>query len=71
MQWQMACSGRHWCDFVSFDPRMPEAMRLFVKRVKRDEGEIMSLEKEVKLFLVELDAKVANLKRLYARQEAA
>lgn len=71
MQWQMACSGRQWCDFVSFDPRMPEAMRLFVKRVKRDEGEIMSLEKEVKLFIAELDAKVANLRRLYARQEAA
>lgn len=71
MQWQMACTGRHWCDFVSFDPRMPESMRLFVQRIKRDEGEIMSLEKEVKLFLIELDAKVATLKRQYERQEAA
>lgn len=71
MQWQMACTGRQWCDFVSFDPRMPESMRLFVRRVERDEHEIMSLEKEVKLFLIELDAKVATLKREYERQEAA
>lgn len=71
MQWQMACTGRQWCDFVSFDPRMPESMRLFVQRIKRDEGEIMSLEKEVGLFLIELDAKVATLKRQYERQEAA
>lgn len=71
MQWQMACTGRKWCDFASFDPRMPESMRLFVKRVTRDEHEIMSLEKEVKLFLIELDAKVATLKREYERQEAA
>src|SRR6478752_2514409 len=33
MQWQMACTGRAWCDFVSYDPRLPEAMRLFVRRV--------------------------------------
>lgn len=71
MQWQMACTGRKWCDFVSFDPRMPESMRLFIKRVTRDEHEVMSLEKEVKLFLMELDAKVATLKREYERQEAA
>jgi len=71
MQWQMACTGREWCDFVSFDPRMPESMRLFVKRVARDEHEIMSLEKEVGLFLIELAAKVATLKREYERQEAA
>lgn len=71
MQWQMACTGRKWCDFASFDPRMPESMRLFVKRVTRDEHEIMALEKEVKLFLIELDAKVATLKREYERQEAA
>lgn len=71
MQWQMACTGRQWCDFVSFDPRLPESMRLFVKRVPRDPHEIMSLEKEVGLFLAELDAKVATLCRLYEQQAAA
>ena len=71
MQWQMACTGRQWCDFVSFDPRLPESMRLFVKRVPRDPHEIMSLEKEVKLFLIELDAKVATLRNLYEDRAAA
>jgi hypothetical protein len=39
MQFQMACTGRKcYCDFVSYDPRMPENMRLFIKRVPRDDG---------------------------------
>lgn len=65
MQWQMACTGRQWCDFVSFDPRMPEAMRLFVKRVQRDDEAIAELEKHVVAFLEELDAKVAALRTAY------
>lgn len=72
MQWQMACTGRKWCDFVSFDPRMPESMRLFIKRVERDEKLIASLEKDVELFLREVETKVAALRSLYEpEQEAA
>lgn len=71
MQWQMACSGRHWCDFVSFDPRMPESMRLFVQRVHRDDSRIAELEQEVSVFLGEIEKKVSDLARLYrARREA-
>lgn len=65
MQWQMACTGRQWCDFVSFDPRMPEAMRLFVRRMRRDNEAIAELEKLVTAFLEELDAKVAALRTAY------
>lgn len=71
MQWQMACTGRVWCDFVSFDPRLPESMRLFVQRVHRDNDMIASLEKDVSEFLAELAAKVATLRRLYEPAEAA
>ena len=72
MQWQMACTGPKWCDFVSFDPRMPESMRLFIKRVERDEKLIASLEKEVELFLREVETKVAALRSMYEpEQEAA
>lgn len=72
MQWQMACTGRKWCDFVSFDPRMPESMRLFIKRVERDENLIASLEKDVELFLREVETKVAALRSMYEpEQEAA
>ena len=62
MQWQMACTGRTWCDYVSYDPRMPENMRLFVKRVERDETIISTLETEVIQFLKELDDKIVQLK---------
>lgn len=62
MQWQMACSGRMWCDFVSFDPRMPEGMQIWIKRVERDDALIAELEKEVIGFLNELDTKIAQLK---------
>lgn len=71
MQWQMACTGRKWCDFVSFDPRMPETMRLFIKRVNRDDAMIAQLEKDILQFLGELDFKVDNLRKRYERQQAA
>lgn len=65
MAWQMACTGRAWCDFVSFDPRMPEHMRLFVQRVDRDDTLIATLEAEVSAFLTEVSETVAALTRAY------
>ena len=62
MSWQMACTGRAWCDFVSFDPRLPEDMRLFVRRLHRDNSLISSLEADVLAFLDELDTKLAQLR---------
>lgn len=70
MLWQMACTGRQYCDFASFDPRMPEEMRLFVKRLPRDDARIAELEAEVTAFLTEIDATVAELTRLYGMPEA-
>ena len=64
MQWQMACTGRAWCDFVSFDPRLPEAYQLFIQRVPRDAERIVFLEQEVALFLEELEAKLDALEDL-------
>jgi putative phage-type endonuclease len=61
MQWQMACAGRFWCDYVVFDPRMPAKAQLFVYRVERDDKWIKETEIEVKKFLAEVDAKVAAL----------
>lgn len=65
MQWQMACTGRQWCDFVSYDPRLPESMRLFVERVKRDDEQIAAVEKEVIDFLNELRLTVHRLRSKY------
>jgi putative phage-type endonuclease len=64
MQFQMACTGRQWCDFVSFDNRLPEQFQLFVKRVPRDDEFIKQMEDEVVKFLNELDIKIAQLMEL-------
>lgn len=61
MQWQMACAGRAWCDFASFDPRLPEKMRLTVRRFERDEAEIGRLEREVGQFIGEIEETIAAL----------
>lgn len=71
MMWQMACTGRQWCDFVSYDPRLPEEMKVWIKRVPRDPEMIAMLESEVSIFLGELDAKIATLRSLYLTREAA
>lgn len=71
MQWQMSCSGRQWCDFVSYDPRLPEAMRLFIKRMPRDDKRISELETEVAAFLLEIAVKLSQLNSLYGLQDAA
>lgn len=63
MQWQMACTGRKWVDFTSFDPRLPENMRLFVRRLHRDDKFIRDLEQEVAIFLDEVAATVERLER--------
>jgi putative phage-type endonuclease len=61
MQWQMACTGRQWCDFVSFDPRMPPSMQMYCKRIERNPKTIAELERAVREFLKELDGKIAAL----------
>lgn len=65
MQWQMACTGATWADFASFDPRMPEEMRLFVRRIERDDKSIGDISAQVIDFLAEVDASVAELTALY------
>jgi len=71
VQWQLACTGRAWADLVSFDPRLPEPMRLFVQRVPRDVSVILDLETEVAAFLREIDEKVARLTDKYQQKDAA
>jgi putative phage-type endonuclease len=64
MQWQMACAGKPWCDFASFDPRLPERLQLLVVRVLRDDDYIKMLEQEVTIFLQELDDKLNKLEKV-------
>jgi putative phage-type endonuclease len=70
MQWQMACAERLWCDFVSYDPRLPDSMALHIQRVERDPELIVGLEVEVTKFLGEVDATVADLRARYMKEAA-
>jgi hypothetical protein len=71
MLWQMACCERDYCDFVSYDPRMPEKMRMFVARLERDDKRIKELEAMVEVFLDEVQAKVLALKSKFYPIELA
>ena len=61
MQFQLACTGRKWCDYVAFDPRMPAKAQMFVRRVDRDDEYIAHLEEEIAKFLVEVESQVKKL----------
>jgi predicted phage-related endonuclease len=64
MQFQMACTGRKWCDFVSYDPRLPQKLRLHVARVPRDNGMISEIEMCVSDFLKEMFVKLQQVQQL-------
>ena len=64
MMWQMACTERPWCDFVSFDPRMPAKHQLFIKRINFDKQLVDSLENSVIQFLGDVDLKIQQLESL-------
>lgn len=54
MMAQLACTGREWVDFVSFDPRLPEHLQLFVVRFEPESEDIALLEEDVMIFLEEV-----------------
>lgn len=57
----LACTGRQWCDFVSFDPRLPKHLQIFTKRLQRDEERIAKIESAVVQFNGEVDAALERL----------
>ena len=62
MHVQMLCTGRAWCDFVSFDPRLPIDLHMFIKRVERDDKLAEEIVTEVQSFLADMETKIAKLK---------
>lgn len=64
MQFQLASTGRKWCDFVSFDNRLPEELQLFIKRVPRDDTYIKLMEAEIVQFIEEMDDKINKLMKV-------
>lgn len=61
MMWMMACCERDWCEFISFDPRLPQGLRFFMARLERDDKRIAEMEYEVIQFSAEIDDKIDRL----------
>lgn len=70
MQWQMACTERDWCDFVSYDPRLPAEMQFWMVRIERDDELITEISEAVTNFLTETDEMVSALQSRYLRKAA-
>jgi putative phage-type endonuclease len=64
IQFQLRCTGRKWCDFVSYNPMFPEHLQLFVKRVEADEQYQAMLDKEIEDFLLEVTTIIDKLKEI-------
>lgn len=63
MQGLMWITGRKWCDFISYDPRLNDTNAIFIVRVPRDDDYIVELETQVKIFIEEVDQLVERLKK--------
>lgn len=59
--WQLACTRREWCDFVSYDPRLPEHLQLFIKRVYAKDLDISGVEMQVIAFNRVVDSAMSQL----------
>lgn len=68
---QLACTGREWCDFVSYDPRMPEEHRLFVARFKPKRDEILAVEQAAIEFLAEVEQTIQKLNNRFNQEKEA
>jgi len=67
MLFQMICTGREWCDYVSFDDRLPEELQYRCKRFEFDDDKANEVLAEVKLFLAELNQLETEMTQLMQR----
>jgi putative phage-type endonuclease len=61
IQCQLWVTGRQWCDFVSYDPRLPKRNQLLIVRTERDESLIAEMEAETLKFLDEVENLIIKL----------
>lgn len=64
VQGAMWIAGAPWCDFVSFDPRLPEKQSLYIQRIFRDDAMIAKIEQEVTSFLADVEAMITKIEGL-------
>lgn len=64
VQWQLACTEREWCDFISYNPNFELRLQLIHVRVHRDDEYIKMLEFEITKFLEEVEEMINQLKEI-------
>jgi len=64
VQFQLATTGRQWCDFISYNPNFEPRLQLMVVRVERDNEYIEMLEVKIKEFLNEVEDMIKTLKEI-------
>jgi putative phage-type endonuclease len=69
--WVMACTERKWCDFISYDPRLPDGLKTFIVRMQRDDAQIAAIENEVVVFDSEVDVVCSDLRMRIIERPAA
>lgn len=57
-------TNAQYCDFVSFCPKWPEPMHLFIRRVERDEAVIQRYADQVLAFLAEVETECAAVRTM-------
>jgi putative phage-type endonuclease len=70
IQMQLWLTDRAWCDFVSYDSRLPQGLQLFIQRVQRDDDYIAQLEMQIKRFLKEIDDALIELEKIRQKKTA-
>ncbi len=65
MQWELECTGRLWCDFVSYNPLLPPEMRLHIRRIRIGSEEHAELIREVPAFLGEVENRLTELRQRF------
>lgn len=59
---QLSCTRREWCDFISYDPRLPEALQLIIIRVSAKDLGVEAIENDVRKFNKAIDDAIKILK---------
>lgn len=66
MTLQLACTGRDWCDFVSYDPRLDSKNNLVIIRFAPTPADIAEVENSITEFIGEMIAMLKRIKEIAA-----
>ncbi|WP_241597745.1 lambda exonuclease family protein [Rosenbergiella epipactidis] len=61
MHAQMMCTGRKWCDFVSYDDRLPQDLAYFETRIHQNDELVKEIEVEIASFLSDMEQEISTI----------